>query len=193
MNPVSVQKAARALNLLVWITLVCNLLAFYLVPTIVMQNYTLREGIEPYLSSFFLPGEDDIVAAAVSASFLAWFWVWRSAYTAMLTVFLIVAGICTSLILLQGRRVLRTILLGKSFSAENASSLKHAATCCFAVSIAALVRMVYSICFYHSLRPLLTYNAFFISLFAIAGLLSLVMSSLFRQAAELKDEHDLTI
>ena len=45
----------------------------------------------------------------------------------VLTLFLLVAGVCTALILWQGRRVLRTILRGEPFSAENAVSLRRAA------------------------------------------------------------------
>ena len=40
---------------------------------------------------------------------------------------------------------------------------------------------------------LLTYNALFVPIFILGGLLCLVMSALFRQAAELKAENDLTI
>ena len=47
--------------------------------------------------------------------------------------------------------------------------------------------------FYHSFRPLITYNALFVPVFAMFGLLCLVMSALFRQAAEMKAESDLTI
>ena len=47
--------------------------------------------------------------------------------------------------------------------------------------------------YYASLRPLASYNTLFVPLFAMFGLLCLVMSALFRQAAELKAENDLTI
>ena len=111
----------------------------------------------------------------------------------MLTLFLVISGICTAIILWQGRRVLRTILQGTPFSAENAVSLRRAAVCAFVIAGAALVRVVWSIWFHHSLLPLVTYNALFVPIFAMAGLLCLVMSALFRQAAEMKSENDLTI
>ena len=53
--------------------------------------------------------------------------------------------------------------------------------------------MVFSLFYYRSLQPLATYNALFVPIFAMFGLLCLVMSALFRQAAELKAENDLTI
>ena len=131
--------------------------------------------------------------AGIAGSFLAWAWVWQDAYAAMLTLFLTISGICTAMILWQGRRVLKTILRGEPFTTENAVSLRRAAICGFLISAAALIRVIFSICFYGSFRPLLTYNALFVPIFAMFGLLCLVMSALFRQAAELKAENDLTI
>ena len=111
----------------------------------------------------------------------------------MLTLFLLFAGICTAVILWQGHRVLGTILEGVPFSLENAVFLRRSAVSAFVISAAALVRLVFSICYYRSPAPLLTYNALFVPIFAMAGLLCLVMSALFRQAAEMKAENDLTI
>ena len=53
--------------------------------------------------------------------------------------------------------------------------------------------MIFSVCFFHSPLPILTYNALFVPIFSMFGLLCLVMSALFRQAAEMKAEQDLTI
>ena len=55
------------------------------------------------------------------------------------------------------------------------------------------LRVLFSVCYYQSPQPLATYNALFVPMFAMGGLLCLVMSALFRQAAELKAENDLTI
>jgi len=41
--------------------------------------------------------------------------------------------------------------------------------------------------------PLITYNAAAVPIFFMGGLLFLVMSALFRQAAELQEDQDLTI
>ena len=111
----------------------------------------------------------------------------------MLTLFLLFSGVCAAVILWQGRRVLRTLLRGQPFSAENAVSLRRATVCAFLIAAAALVRVVVSVRLYRSVRPLLNYNALFIAVFSIAGLLCLVMAALFRQAAELKAENDLII
>ena len=65
--------------------------------------------------------------------------------------------------------------------------------CCFVISAAALARTVWRVCYYRSPAPLATYNALFVPIFLMAGLLCMVMSALFRQAAELKEDQDLTI
>ena len=67
------------------------------------------------------------------------------------------------------------------------------ALCSFIISGAALVRVIFNVCLFRSAMPLLSYNALFVPIFAMAGLLCLVMSALFRQAAEMKAENDLTI
>ncbi len=198
MEAARIQKIARVLNALVLIALVCNIIILYLVPVAVVaqelsDGHGLLAGVVSYLGDFLHPGEDDILSASAAASFLAWFWCWKSPSARMLTLFLVISGICTAIILWQGRRVLRTILQGTPFSAENAVSLRRAAVCAFVIAGAALVRVVWSIWFHHSLLPLVTYNALFVPIFAMAGLLCLVMSALFRQAAEMKSENDLTI
>ena len=114
-------------------------------------------------------------------------------YGAVLMIFLVFCGGCTAVILWQGRRVLDTILAGDTFTFGNAANLRRAAVCCFLIACAALVRMVWGFFYYASPAPLFTYNALFCPIFGMAGLLCLVMSALFRQAAELKAENDLTI
>ena len=196
MDKVSVVKIARVLNGLVLAALVGNVVALYLVPTVVMTGREgLLEGVTGYFGSILFPGEDDIVSAIVVGSALIWIIGWTSfnAYQLILTLFLIFAGIQTARILWQARRVLRTILRGEPFAPENAVSLRKAAVSCFLIAAAALIRVVFSIFYYRSPMPLATYNALFVPMFAMGGLLCLVMSALFRQAAELKAENDLTI
>ena len=194
MKKFSVQRIARILNLLVLTALVCNLVILYLVPAAVMMDQqSLLGGVWEYLSGILHPEEDDILAAGLAASLIAWFWFWQEAYTAMLTLFLVVSGICTAVILWQAHRVLNSIMGGRPFSMENAASLRRAAAGCFLIAGAALVRVIFSVCYYLSPQPLASYNALFVPMFAMAGLLCLVMSALFRQAAEMKAENDLTI
>ena len=89
--------------------------------------------------------------------------------------------------------MLQTILRGEPFAASTAVGLRRAAWACFLIAGAALARVIFSVCYYRSPLPLASYNALFVPMFAMGGLLCLVMSALFRQAAELKAENDLTI
>ncbi len=190
----SVQKTARVLRVLVGLALVCNVVIVYLVPVaVLMDSHSLLGGVEEYLAGLLHPGEDDIVAAGIAASWVSWFYFWQEVHTLVLTLFLVVSGVCTAVILWQARRVLGTIAAGTPFSMENAVSLNRAAVCCFLIAAAALARVVFSVCYYGSLLPFASYNALFVPMFAMAGLLCRVMSALFRQAAEMKAENDLTI
>ena len=196
MRSASVQKIAKLLNVLVLAALICNLVILYLVPAVVLTGSEgLLEGVVSYFHGIFFPGEDDILMAAVAASALLWIFGWSSlnAYELVLTLFLIFAGIQTAVILWQARRVLKTILRGEPFAFENAVGLRRAAVCCFLIAGAALTRVIFSVCYYRSPLPLASYNALFVPMFAMGGLLCLVMSALFRQAAEMKAENDLTI
>lgn len=111
----------------------------------------------------------------------------------VLSLFFWVCGTCTALILWQARSVLDTILGGNPFQLKNARALNRAAVCCWIISGVALLRLLWWLWHDHSAAPFFTYNALFIPAFLMAGLLFQVMSALFRQAAELKEDQDLTI
>lgn len=192
MEQTSVQKLARVLRVLVMIVFVCNLIAIFLVPGLVTLGQEWQE--------LFQMGSDPHEPLS-PAVFLILIWpeVFRhipqglgNEYVA-LTFFLCFCGVCTAVILWQGKRVLDTICKGDPFAMDNAQSLKRAAVCCFLISGAALVRLVWGLVYYQNIAPLLTYNALFVPVFLMGGLLFMVMSALFRQAAELKAESDLTI
>ena len=179
----AIRKTAVVLDILVLIAFVCNLTALPLAPALVYWRYNptffaakQSRGASPL--SFWLEGLSKV---------------WSEPRTAALALFLLFSGVCTAVILWQARQVLNSILTGRPFCGENARSLRRAALCGFLVSAGALVRVVFNICFYESFRPVLTYNALFVPIFAVFGLLCLVMSALFRQAAEIKTENDLTI
>ncbi len=189
MKNVSVQKIAGVLNVLVTITLVCNFIALLLVPAFV----ALKGNLAGLIDMWQVP-QDPVNPLF----FILVMWpniILRDGilYAQVLTAFLFFSGCCTAVILFQARRVLKTILQGEPFAPENAVSLKRAAVSCFLIAAAALGRVIFSVCYYRSPLPLATYNALFVPMFAMGGLLCLVMSALFRQAAELKAENDLTI
>ena len=185
----TVVNLAKLLKVLVIAAFVCNLLAFFFVPGMAMMKgpEELLE-LEPYANPLELPLRLLITFA------LAWVWVWQSGgYEIVLTLFLLLCGCCTAIMLWQAKRVLNTILAGETFSLENARNMKRAAFCCLLIAAAALIRLIWGLIFYQSIRPLLTYNALFVPVFAMGFLLFMVMSALFRQAAEMKAENDLTI
>ena len=187
----SVQKLAKVLKILVTIVFVCNLVALFLVPGMASMR-----GAEDMMDLISVPYESfkEIPLRFWFFYSISWRWVWEmGSYHAVLTVFLWACGICTAIILWQARRVLNTILTGKTFSMANAANMKRAGICCLIISAAALVRLIWGFFHYKTIAPLLTYNALFVPVFFMGFLLCMVMSALFRQAAELKEENDLTI
>ena len=203
MERTSVHKLARVLRVMVIVIFVCNILALFFVPMLAVAQRTsagagaVEWGLD-ILKSLFNPKLDPETRSEVFAWLgymftLSWLAVFEEAYTAVLTLFLWACGVCTAVILWQGKRVLDTILAGEPFSMENAANLRRAAVCCFVISGAALARLFWGFAAYRSILPLLTYNALFVPVFLVGGLLFLVMSALFRQASELKAENDLTI
>ena len=89
--------------------------------------------------------------------------------------------------------MLGSILRETPFCEGNARALRRAAAGSFLIAGAALLRAVLRILWRGSFWTLASYNTLFVPLFAMFGLLCLVMSALFRQEAELKAENDLTI
>ena len=198
MEKTAVQKLAGVLKILVTITFVCNLIVLPLVPVLVSVagcQIPLPELLGNLTAEPPLPGDDWPYFSPGLQMFLVVVGAWTEnfAFTFVLTLFLLFCGICTAVILWQGRRVLGTILQGAPFSTQNAVSLRRAAVCSFCIAGAALLRTIWGLWFYQSLRPLATYNALFVPIFTMFGLLCLVMSALFRQATEMKVENDLTI
>lgn len=195
MERTSVQKLARVLRVLVVITFVCNIIMLFFVPTLAamltenrwdgqtMERLMTGESVGFWLA-FTIHSWNPVIWMLAAADDLYW---------PVLSLFLLSCGVCTAVILWQGKRVLDTILKGSPFAMGNAKSLKRAAICCFGISGAALARLIWGFAYYRSIAPLLTYNALFVPIFLMGGLLFLVMSALFRQAAELKAENDLTI
>ena len=176
MKKTSAQRLAAVLRVLVLIAFVCNLLALALVPGLVLLR-DMGDTAPGLLADYYWPS----------------IWATQGPACTVLTVFLWVCGACTAVILWQAKWVLDTILAGETFTFGNAANMRRAAVCSFVISAAALVRTVWGLFYYRTAAPLLTYNALFCPLFLLAGLLFLVMSALFRQAAELKAENDLTI
>lgn len=195
MKKIDVKKLARMLRVLVIIVFACNLIALFFVPALAAMS--MVNGWDGQTMERLLTGELGIRLDFCIAAWHPFVWIMSMSegdfYWPVLTLFLLICGVCTAIILWQAKRVLDTIIKENPFTQNNAKNLKRAAVCCFVISGAALVRLVWSLFYYRSPAPLATYNALFVPIFLMAGLLCMVMSALFRQAAELKEENDLTI
>lgn len=194
MEKTGVQQLARVLRWLVILAFICNLLVMPLVPGLVVQ--LVGGGAERMLAAIrTMAGLEGSVAQADVWYFLllALGGFWREQMVCVVTLAYWLCGICSAVILWQAKKVLDTILRENPFQMANARALKRAAICCWIISGAALVRLLWW--FWHdgTLAPLFTYTALFVPGFFMAGLLFLVMSALFRQAAELQEDQDLTI
>lgn len=192
MEQTGARKLAKVLKVLVLITFICDLVILVFVPGLagIRAEGALEDLMEltPCENPWEVPPRVAILFLMVCWQYF--FRVWREPYAAVLTVFLWACGTCAAIVLWQARHVLDTIIAGNPFQDRNAKSLKVAAGCFFAISLSALARLFIQLGWF---RRATAYNALFIPVFAIAGLLCLVMATLFRQAAELKEDSDLTI
>ena len=193
----AVQKLARVLRVVVVVLIVCGIVAMLLLPGVIWFGYDSltgnwdngMTGAWENFVQFWYHEPDGAIASILYAPIL----IWEELYTAALTLFLWACGICAAVILWQAKRVLDTVLAGHPFSLTNAANMMRASVCCFGISAAALIRLIWSMAYYKSAMPLVSYNTLFIPVFLVAGLVCIVMSALFRQAAEMKAENDLTI
>ncbi len=201
MEKTGIERLAQVLRWLVLVVLICNLLAMPLVPGLAAL---LADGgpemVKRALAAALkIPGYEGTGFVSLFSFFLACLWaVWVEAgagnmVPALLTLFFWLCGVCTAVILWQAKKVLNTILEGSPFQMKNARALRRAAVCCWTISGAALVRLVWWLWQDGTAAPLFTYNALFVPGFFMAGLLFLVMSALFYQAAELQEDQNLTI
>ena len=194
MEKTAVQRLAAVLRTMVLIVFVLNLLCLLFVPGMAVICLDRDTMADPEWRKALVWTLQERGLLFVGVVCLGGF---RSllehAPVGVLSLFFWVCGTCTALILWQARSVLDTILGGNPFQLKNARALNRAAVCCWIISGVALLRLLWWLWHDHSIAPFFTYNALFIPAFLMAGLLFQVMSALFRQAAELKEDQDLTI
>ena len=194
MEKTAVQRLAAVLRTMVLIVFVLNLLCLLFVPgmaVICLDRDTMADPEWRKALAWALQERGLLLVGVVClGGFRS---LLEHAPVGVLSLFFWVCGTCTALILWQARSVLDTILAGNPFQLKNARALNRAAVCCWIISGIALLRLLWWLWHDHSIAPFFTYNALFIPAFLMAGLLFQVMSALFRQAAELKEDQDLTI
>ena len=174
------QKIADVLIFLCGFLIFCDILLLPLTPALAYFRFQNPASMRfDHLLAVFAYDFDDGVGNLLEIILKE---AWKSPETAVLALFLLLAGICGAVILVQGIRLLASVADGTPFSPKNAVYLQRAAAGCFVIAAGALGR-----------TALLSYTALFIPLFTMAGLLCLVMAGLFHRAAEMKAENDLTI
>ena len=194
MEKTAVQRLAAVLRTMVLIVFVLNLLCLLFVPgmaVICLDRDTMADPEWRKALAWALRERGLLFVGVVCL--VGFRSLLEHAPVGVLSLFFWVCGTCTALILWQARSVLDTILAGNPFQLKNARALNRAAVCCWIISGVALLRLLWWLWHDHSAAPFFTYNALFIPAFLMAGLLFQVMSALFRQAAELKEDQDLTI
>ena len=197
MKKTQVQGWAKTLQGAVRILIFCNFIALFLVPAIIMVSPdSLFAGIEErllHVLNIRPYGEDDIYIPTIMLVLVSWVEMFKYPVKLLYSLFLLVCGCCSLGILRQAKRILATILEGNPFQIANAHSMRRAAVGCWIITGMASIRLVLELIWMKSTHPIYTYNALFIPVSLTAGLLFLVMSALFRQAAELQEDQDLTI
>ena len=179
MEKTAVQRWARVLKGMVTAALVLVGLALLLVPwffAFPWRGQALPKGAAEFLEQLF-----------------GGFFALGSPETALPALFYWTAGGAAAAILEQARRVLDTVLAGAPFQMCNARALRRAAVCCWVISGAAAARLLLWLWTDGDAGPLFTYNTLFIPAFLVGGLLLVVMSSLFEEAARMQEDQDLTI
>ena len=190
----SVQKLATVLKVLVVIVFVCNLIALAAVPLLSMISFedAVEWGVEGLGYLFGAEPVPEGYWPFTFFFFLSWVGIWGALESAVMAIFLWICGISTAILLWQAKRVLENIENGGLFSFANGAHLWRAAVCSFVISGVSLLWAVFRGVM-NGILELLSLSTLFFPVFFLAGLLFLVMSALFRQAAEMKEENDLTI
>ncbi len=181
------KRLSDVLSVCVILLIILNLVVLPFLPGLVL----LGRGGQP-LSALLFYSDESLLSPAYFFA-LAVVGVWSEPAQAVLTLFLLVCAVCSVIILWQGLMVLQTVRAGRPFQRSNARSMRRASRCCFVICAMAAVRCVWACLYYRTPAPLFTYNALFIPVFLMAGLLCLIIAALFGQAAALREENDLTI
>lgn len=101
-----------------------------------------------------------------------------------LTAVLMLSGIAALYILWTLRCIFKTLLNTNPFTLENVDALRKMAVASFVISALYITK-----CFFWFTLG----TAIIVIIFAIAGLFSLVLADVFKQAVQYKEENDLTV
>lgn len=98
--------------------------------------------------------------------------------------FLYITGLLAFIILIQTRKVFKTLSRKNPFMMDNVKSFKWISRASFAIAFMYVIKVI----FFNSFLTMIL-----AMVFVIAGLLSIVIAEVFYQAVIVKEENDLTI
>ena len=132
----AVQKIADVLIFLCGFLIFCDILLLPLTPALAYFRFQNPASMRfDHLLAVFAYDFDDGVGNLLEIILKE---SWKSPETAVLALFLLLAGICGAVILVQGIRLLASVADGTPFSPKNAVYLQRAAAGCFVIAAGAL-------------------------------------------------------
>lgn len=149
-----------------------------------MKDKTLIKGTKLLLDLMFYAGVLVIVTLPISVRIYGRINSYFAQYYIQLILLFAVSGILAELILLELRRMFRTVIANDCFVEANVKSLNRMGTYSFLIALVTAGRMTLY------LTPAVM---IIILVFLIAGLFSKVLGRVFERAVEYKLENDLTI
>ena len=138
------QKIADVLIFLCGFLIFCDILLLPLTPALAYFRFQNPASMRfDHLLAVFAYDFDDGVGTLLEIILKE---SWKSPETAVLALFLLLAGICGAVILVQGIRLLASVADGTPFSPKNAVYLQRAAAGCFVIAAGALGRTAFTLC-----------------------------------------------
>lgn len=198
----SAHRLAKVAKLVVSLLMICTIVGMVSIPAMVlltpegfcrgiMDKLLHLMGIKP------LPAEQAELYIPLWWTFaviwVSWGEVWSQWMWIVHMVMMMVCAVSLLMVLRQARDVLDAVLAGDPFRRRSADAMKRASYGCWVIAGGALAWLVAEVCLSASSAPLYGCHALMIPAFSMAGLLLLLLSALFCQAAELQEEQDLTI
>ena len=175
MHKSNVEKLARVLKGLVLAAFVCNLVALFFVPCVVLLSplELFQQLVDRILHLLRIRpfGEDDVYVPMLGLALVAWGEIWKNSVHVAYSAFLLLCGGCTAMILNRANRILNTVLKTNPFVRENAAAMKQAAVCCWVIAGAAVIRVLAEIVALGNVAPLITYNAVAVPVFFMGACL----------------------
>lgn len=152
---------------------------------VILGEKGLSAVVKYMLDLVFAGGMMILISLPISLRwcFNNFFWTTGEHYRFLL-IFLAITGTFCLIIVQELRKIFKTLKQREPFKRDNVTSLKRIAVMAILISAAYLIKII----FYISFLTIIV-----MMVFLIMGLFALILSEVFRQAIEVKEENDLTI